>query len=122
MRFTILIFTYSALLIIYGVVNIIFFDKVAVEILSPIIFGGIILIMGIMSSNKDLVLFGQHGAAALSLIAFITSVSGFMNIFSEDHGSFYSNLSDIYLTIISLIFLVLAVRQFANDRKETPSG
>ena len=117
MRFDFLIFSYSALLILFGVGLHILSGSEEVTIFTPITFGGIILIMGIMSLNKDLVLFGQHGATALSLIAFITSISGFIKIFDDKPAMFYSNLSDIYIAPLSIIFLVLAVRQFSIDRK-----
>ena len=70
-----------------------------------------------MSVNKDFILFGQHGATALSLIAFITSVSGFIKIFKQTE-TFYLHFSDVYIATLSLIFLILAVRQFGIDREE----
>lgn len=122
MRFPILIFSYSSLLLIYGIINIILSSDPATINYMPMVFGGIILIMGIMSVNKDFVLFGQHGATALSLVAFITSLIGFVEVFNEQSESFYSNLTDVYLASLSIFFLVLAVRQFGIDRKENPSG
>lgn len=116
-----MIFAYSILLILYGVINSIFLDKIEIIFLSPIFFGGIIFVMGIMSLNKDFVLFGQHGATTLSLIAFISSLPGFVNIINDSKESFYSNLSDAYIAIASLLFLILAVNQFAKDREKKPS-
>ena len=116
MKFRYLIFIYSILLIFFGLVYLFFIETESV-VFTPIVFGGIILIMGIMSVNKDLILFGQHGATALSLIAFITSVSGFIKMFKQTE-TFYSYFADVYIASLSLIFLVLAVRQFGIDRKE----
>ena len=74
MQFSYLIFIYATLLIIDGIT----FQILALErdpsILTPVIFGGILLIMGVMTLKKDLQIFGKHGATALSLIAFISSL------------------------------------------------
>ncbi len=120
MRFAYLIFSYSALLLIFGIGSHILFGSEEVNTFTPITFGGIILLMGIMSLNKDFVLFGQHGATALSLAAFISSLSGFLKIFDDDPRNSYSDLSDVYLATISLIFLLFAVRQFSIDRRMKP--
>jgi len=118
MQFTVFIFTYAVLLIIDGVTIQILADEKNPSILTPAFFGGILIVMGIMSVKKDLKLFGQHGATALSLIAFITSLSNFIDLLQNIPGQqFYINLANGIMTIISILFLIIAVILFGKARK-----
>ena len=117
MQFSYLIFFYATLLIIDGIT----FQILALErdpsILTPVIFGRILLIMGVMTLKKDLQIFGKHGATALSLIAFISSLNNLVELFNDSFSTQdYVNFSNAIMAVLSIIFLILAVRQFAKDR------
>ena len=118
MQFSYLIFAYATLLIIDGITFQILAQERDPSILTPVIFGGILLLMGIMTIKKDLQLFGKHGASALSLIAFISSITNLIELFNSTFSmQDYINFSNGIMAVLSIIFLVLAVRQFAEDRK-----
>ncbi len=117
MNFSKLIFVYAALLIIDGLT----FQYIAnvrdISIITPVIFGGFILLMGFMTLKKDMDLFGKHGATAVSLIAFITSVGSVLDLFTEATDQLlYSTYSQNIMAILSLTFIVFAVQQFAAER------
>jgi len=120
MQFSYLIFSYAVLLIADGITFQILAPERDPAILTPVIFGGILFLMGIMSLKKDLQLFAKHGATALSLIAFISSLNNLAELFQYTFDKpNYINLPNAIMAVLSIIFLVLAVRQFANDRKNT---
>ena len=73
--------------------------------------------MGFMSLKEDLQLFGKHGATALSLIAFISSLSNLFKLLSDFSAQDYENLSNSIMAVLSIIFLFLAVFQFGKERK-----
>ncbi len=117
MNFSKLIFAYAALLIIDGLA----FQYIAnvrdISIIMPVIFGGFILLMGFMTLKKDMGLFGKHGATAVSLIAFITSVGSVLDLFTQATDKLlYSTYSQNIMAILSLTFIVFAVQQFAAER------
>lgn len=119
MKFSKLIFGYAALLIIDGLA----FQYIAnindISLMTPIIFGGFIMIMGLMSVKKDLGLIGRHGATAVSLIAFITSIGSILEVLSPASGAIqYSDISNSVMAILSLAFIALAVQAFAAERGE----
>jgi hypothetical protein len=118
MQFTFSIFVYAALLIIDGITIQILAGEKNPSILTPVFFGGIQILMGIMTIKKDLKLFGQHGSAALSLIAFVTSLQNFLGLFQNTSGmEYYINLANSIMAFFSILFLVLAVILFARERK-----
>ncbi len=119
MNFPKLILSYAVLLIIDGLI----FQYVAnlkdISLMTPIIFGGFILLMGFMSLKHDLGLFAKHGATAVSLIAFIVSVGSILELFSPESGSIqFSDISKSVMAVLSLVFIVFAVRQFAAERSD----
>jgi len=121
MKFSYLIFSYAILLIADGITFQILATERDPAILTPVIFGGIIFLMGIMTLKKDLQPFAKHGASALSLIAFISSINNLAELLQNSFDKpGYINLSNAIMAVLSIIFLVLAVRQFANDRKNRP--
>ncbi|KAA3610330.1 MAG: hypothetical protein D8M58_06075 [Calditrichaeota bacterium] len=121
MKFSKLILAYAILLIIDGLLFQFIAGVKDISLLTPIIFGGFILIMGLMSLKKDLSLFARHGATAVSLIAFIISVGSILDIITPESGSVqFVDISKTAMACLSLIFIIFAVRQFAEDRgKET---
>ena len=119
MRFRILIFSYAILLIFDGII----FQLLAAErnpvILQPVLFGGITLLMGFMALKQDLQLFAKHAATALSVIAFASSFTYLYKIITNSTESLnYANASNAVMNIFSLIFLLMAVQQFARERKK----
>jgi hypothetical protein len=120
MDFSKLIFSYAALLIIDGLAFQYIAQTKDISIIMPVVFGGFILIMGFMSLKKDLELFGRHGATAVSLIAFVTSVGSILELFSDTVQ--YSDLSNFVMAVLSLAFIVFAVQQFAAERGKEESG
>ena len=120
MYFSYLIFGYAILLIADGALFQLAAPKRDPAVLMPAIFGGILIIMGIMSLSKDLKLFGRHGATALSLIAFIYSINNFAELFrSTFNDNFYVNISNAIMAVFSLLFLILAVILFGKERQES---
>jgi len=120
MHFSYLIFGYAILIIADGVIFQLAAPQRDPAILMPVIFGGILIIMGFMSLNSDLKLFGRHGATALSLIAFIYSVNNFAELFRPTFSSnFYVNSANAIMSVFSLLFLILAVIRFGKDRQES---
>lgn len=120
MHFSYLIFGYAILILADGVIFQLAAPQRDPAILMPAIFGGILIIMGFMSLNRELKLFGRHGATALSLIAFIYSVNNFAELFRPTFSSnFYVNSANAIMAVFSLLFLILAVIRFGNDRQES---
>jgi len=120
MHFSYLIFGYAILIIADGVLFQLAAPQKDPAILMPAIFGGILIIMAFMSLNKELKLFGRHGAAALSLIAFIYSLNNFAELFRATlYDNFYVNMSNAIMAVFSLLFLILAVIRFGKDRQES---
>ncbi len=119
MNFPKLIFAYAALLIIDSLVFQYFANIRDISLMTPIVFAGFILIMGIMSVKQDLALFGRHGATAVSLIAFITSITSiFTIIFPGDEAVALSEYAHAVMALLSLAFIALAVHAFAAERGE----
>ena len=117
MQFSYLIFGYAAVLIIDSITFQILAPERDPSILTPLIFGGILILMGIMTLKKDLQLFGKHGAATLSLIAFISSLGNVTDLFTgTSTGQFYSNTANALMAVFSIIFLICAVIKFGMER------
>ena len=118
MRFRILIFSYAILLFLDGVVFQLIADVRDPAILQPVLFSGIILLMGFLTLKQDFQLYAKHGAAALSVVAFASSVAYLNEIIKNFPDALnFPNISNSVMNILSLIFLILAVIQFARERR-----
>jgi hypothetical protein len=116
MRFSSLIFIYALILLLDGIIFQIIAPARDTDILYPAFLGGLILLMGFITLKKDFRIFAKHGATALSLVAFITSVTDFSEWIQNLRTSDYAQISNSIMAILSLVFLILAVRQFAKER------
>jgi len=116
MPFSSLIFSYALLLLFDGIIFQIIAPARDADILYPAFLGGLILLMGFMTLKKDFQVFAKHGATALSLIAFITSVSDLSEWIQNLRTADYAQISNALMAVISLVFLILAVRKFAKEK------
>lgn len=123
MRFPSLIFIYAASLFLGGVFFQVLTSERDATLLVPFFFAGIIFLMGLVTLRKEFYAFGKHGAAGLSLIAFITNVGSFLDISFSDPVN-YSSLAKALTAFFSIIFLAIAVRKMGQERqnKETSNG
>ena len=117
MSFSFLIFGYAALLLMDGILFQIFASERDINILYPAFLGGLILIMGFISLKKDFRIFAKHGATALGLIAFISSVTDLSEVIQNLADSInYAQKSNSIMAILSILFIIFAVRQFAKEK------
>lgn len=119
MHFPKLILTYGLLLVFLSLLFHYLAGVKDIALLTPLIFGGFILIMAAMSIKPELGLFARHGATAVSLVAFAVSVPGIISIFSNVEGlQAYIAYNKAIMAVLSIAFIGLAVQQFANERAQ----
>lgn len=116
MHFPTMIFLYAAILFADSIIFSILAVEKNIAILTPAFFAGIIFLMGLVTLKKDFQLFGKHGATALSLIAFLSNVSSFLDISSESIS--YAAYSKATAAMISLVFLIFAVKKIGDERRQ----
>ena len=114
-KFTTLVFIYAALLALISIVLQVISPERDSALLTPLVFAGIILIMGFMTLRNDLNIFGKHGASALCLIAFIVTVGSFLELGSEEIS--YAVIGKSLTALISIIFLSLFVKKIGDERR-----
>ena len=115
--FSIIIFCYAAALATNGLVFQYLEGSRNIALLTPVFFAGLLIIMGIISLNKDLKLYGRHGATGLSVLAFITSVGSFIKLITFSFSKItYPDISDFITALCSLGFLIFAVFKLGRER------
>ena len=120
MRFPALIFIYSVTLFADGFIFGFLSGWQDIRVLTPVFFGGIIFLMAFVTIKIDFKIFGQHAATGLGLLAFITNVGSFLDL-SVTNPEHYAALSKSVAALLSLIFLILAVKKIGDERSERES-
>ena len=96
---------YAVLLILLGFGGYFFTGRESITALIPSFFGGIVLIMGLIAFKEDLRKHAMHGAAGLSLLGFLSTVSGIMDLFNlSEVARPAAAVSRSIMAVLSLLF------------------
>lgn len=97
---------------IHGLTN----DKASLTALIPAVFGLLLVIFGVVANAKEsLRKHMMHGSAAVALLGFIATAGRLIPRISELELS-AAVISQVAMCVICLLFVVLAVRSFAQAR------
>ena len=118
----------AKLTIVYGVVFILMglfgyfgISSESITALIPTFFGIPMLILGWLGLNEKYLKHAMHGAAVLVLIGFAGTVSGLIKFFKMLGGVELERPAAVtvqtIMSVLCLVFLVLAVKSFIDARK-----
>lgn len=103
-------------LIVLGVVVTVLSDSDSFTSWIPAIIGLVFLILGVIAAvREDLRRHVMHGAAALALIAIISSVGSLASRFNTDDG-WWAEISQIVTIVLCAGFVMTAVGSFRSAR------
>jgi len=118
----------AKLTIIYGIIFIVMglygyfgISSESITALIPTFFGIPMLILGWLGLNEKYLKHAMHGAAVLVLIGFAGTVSGLIKFFKMLGGVELERPAAVtvqaIMSVLCLVFLVLAVKSFIDARK-----
>lgn len=112
--------TIGGILIALGLGAYLFSDSRSFTALIPAILGALYLVAGLLSRKAGWHKHAMHGAAAVALLAFLGTVSGLFQLPALLAGTAARPVAVVVQAItavLSLVFLVLAVRSFVAARR-----
>jgi hypothetical protein len=95
--------------------------------LIPSIIGAVFVIFGLVGMSPKLLKHAMHGAAAWAVVSFLASASGVLKGIQYLQGSDTATRPLAYaaqsiVCLLSVIFIILAVRSFIAARKARQAG
>ena len=105
----------AALLVVWSVVTFFLSESRSFTAFIPAIFGVLLGIFGLIATKESARKHAMHGAAVVGLLGILGGfVMGIRKVFSEPGLAAYSQL---FLGVVSLVFLIVCVRSFIAARK-----
>lgn len=121
-RLTVII---GAVMILLGIVTFYASGAVHFTALIPAIFGALLLVCALLASKEHLRMHAMHGAATVSLLGILGTISSLGHI-----GALMNGTSDrpmaiqakLIMLALSTIYLAFCVRSFIDARRARKSG
>lgn len=112
---------YGALLIALGVLSYILTQGVSITALIPAAFGVVQVALGMLAKHESRRKHMMHLAAALGLLAFAGSVSGFLKVITSLSGTALQRPAAAYsqsiMALLSAGFVALCINSFIQARR-----
>jgi len=111
---------FSVILFGFGLLVINIFPDKNLFYLTPIFIGGLILVVGLLSLNKDLYVFSKHAATSISLLGFIATAGSWRSLFSLDVlGTMEQHVAIVHsiTALMCIVFMVYSVMMLKKERE-----
>lgn len=119
---TIQTFTFSALLIILGLVGYFTTGRISIFALIPALFGILVLICGLFALSHKFNKVFMHIAVALAFIGFCGTAIGLFNVFKMLMGVPIAlpqeAIAKSVMSLLSLVYVIICLRWFLNNRRK----
>jgi hypothetical protein len=103
-------------LIILGVAGYVLTGGVSLTALIPAGFGAAIAIAGAIARDDRMRKHAMHAAVVIALVGFLGSIRGLLQI-----GAVFSVIAQTVMALLTLVYIVLAVRSFISARAKRTS-
>ena len=105
----------GGILIAWSIVTFLLSESRSFTAFIPAIFGALLGVFGLIATKESARKHAMHGAAVVGLLGVLGGFGmGLRKIFSEPGLAAYSQ---IFLGVVSLIFLIVCIRSFIAARK-----
>lgn len=113
--------TLLVLIGILGYINGVMTERASFTALIPAIFGGLLVILGVLARTKEnLRKHLMHAAVIIALIGFIAVAAQLVRkIDSLTYSA--ATVSQVSMALVCLLFVILAVKSFADARRRNES-
>lgn len=113
--------TVLVLIGILGYINGLTTDKASVTALIPSFFGIVLILLGVLARSKDnLRKHLMHAAIVVALLGFIATAGRLVSKLGEITYS-AAVVSQVSMAFVCLLFIVLAIKSFADARRNNGS-
>ncbi len=111
---------FAVILFAFGIIVIMVLPDRNLFYLTPIFIGGLIMMAGLLSLNKDLYVFSKHAATSISLLGFIATAGSWRSLFSwESLDPVKQHVAVIHsiTALLCIVFMVYSVHMLKKERE-----
>lgn len=115
----------GAALIALGVGSYVLTGGVSLTALIPAAFGLVMVVAGVLAQNERMRMHAMHAAVLVALLGFLGSIRGVMGLGKVLDGTAVrpaAIVAQTIMAVLTLIYVVLAVRSFIAARRARRAG